>query len=120
MFSFVLTLLRLVGAFARKSRDPEFRNILVLLLILIASGTVFYSTVEGWNWFDALYFCIITLATVGYGDFAPKTVWGKAFTMVYIFVGLGLFVAAIRDIADDLLENRQKRRNRRKKSEGKS
>jgi hypothetical protein len=84
MFSFVLTLVRLVGAFARKSRDPEFRNILVLLLILIASGTVFYSTVEGWNWFDAL------------------------------------FVAAIRDIADDLLENRQKRRNRRKKSEGKS
>jgi voltage-gated potassium channel len=119
MFSFLMTLSRLVGAFVRKSRDPEFRNILVLLLILIASGTIFYSSVEGWNWFDSLYFCIITLATVGYGDFAPKTVWGKAFTIVYIFVGLGLFVAAIRDIADDLLENRKGRLTRRNKRDGK-
>jgi voltage-gated potassium channel Kch len=39
---------------------------------------------------DALYFTIITLTTVGYGDLAPQTDPGKIFTMVYIFVGLSL------------------------------
>ena len=100
-------------ALARKSRDPEFRNILALVLILIASGTVFYSTVEGWHWFDALYFCVVTLATVGYGDLSPQTTLGKAFTIVYIFVGLGLFVAIVHDLADGLITMRKERRERR-------
>merc|ERR1712216_327031 len=37
---------------------------------------------------DAFYFCCTLLTTVGYGDIAPQTVPGKAFTMVYILLGL--------------------------------
>ena len=39
--------------------------------IAIASGTGFYTLVEGLRLVDALYFSVVTLTTVGYGDFAP-------------------------------------------------
>jgi hypothetical protein len=109
MISFFMTFARLFQAVARQWREPEFRNIAILLMMLVGVGTVFYSVVEGWHWFDALYFTVITLATVGYGDFAPQTVLGKAFTMIYILLGLGLFVALVRYIAEGVLEQRRKR-----------
>lgn len=70
----------------------------ILILVLIG-GALFYSRVEGWSFLDSLYFSVITLATVGYGDFAPKTDTGKIFTMAYVFVGIGLFVGVATAIA---------------------
>lgn len=109
MISFFMTLLQLSQAIVNQWRDPEFRNIAILLVMLVGVGTVFYSLVEGWNWFDALYFTVITLATVGYGDFAPQTILGKAFTIAYILLGLGLFVALVRYIAEGVLTQRRQR-----------
>jgi len=71
-------------------QDREFRALFTWVLIVIAIGTAFYSRYEGWRVLDALYFTIITLTTIGYGDFAPQTDAGKIFTMVYIFVGISL------------------------------
>jgi voltage-gated potassium channel len=59
-------------------------------LLILITGTLFYHNVEGWTWLDSSYFSVITLTTVGYGDFSPQTDLGKVFTMVYIFVGLGI------------------------------
>lgn len=67
----------------------------VLMLALfsyISVGSIFYHLVEKWNWLDSVYFSVISLATVGYGDFVPKTDAGKIFTMAYVFVGIGLFI----------------------------
>ena len=71
-------------------QDREFRALFIWVVIVIAIGTTFYARVEGWRTLDALYFTIITLTTIGYGDFAPQTDAGKIFTMIYIFVGLSL------------------------------
>ena len=62
------------------------------LLFYLGFGTIVYSIVEKWSLFDSLYFSVITVATVGYGDLTPHTILGKTFTMFYIFVGIGLFV----------------------------
>jgi voltage-gated potassium channel len=115
MTSFLLTVFRLLRALAHKISDPEFRSILILVIILLISGTVFYSTVEGWHWIDSLYFSVITLSTVGYGDFSPKTDLGKVFTIIYIFVGLGLFIAIVRDLADDMISSRNIRKEKKSK-----
>ena len=68
-------------------------------LIVLGIGTAFYSNVEGWSSFDALYFSVITFTTVGYGDFSPHTVLGKAFTIIYIILGVGNLLGFIQTIA---------------------
>jgi hypothetical protein len=70
-----------------------------LVLTLLGVGTVFYHHVEGWDWLDSLYFCVITVATVGYGDFSPATREGKIFTMIYLFVGIGSLLAFVNAVA---------------------
>lgn len=80
-------------------QDPETRGTVYLALIVIAVGTAFYHAVEGWMWVDSFYFSVITLATVGYGDFTPKTTAGKLFTVVYILIGLGIIASFISAIA---------------------
>jgi voltage-gated potassium channel len=80
-------------------RDPQFRSLALLTLIAIASGTGFYSTVEGFRVVDALYFSVMTLTTVGYGDLAPQTDLGKLFTVVYALVGIGILLAFVTTLA---------------------
>jgi voltage-gated potassium channel len=90
--------------------DPQVRPYLVAATSLIAVGTVFYSLVEGWDPFDAAYFCVTSLATVGYGDLTPVTRLGRLFTMVYIIAGLGVlsaFIAAITRVSVEQMELRR-------------
>jgi voltage-gated potassium channel len=89
--------------------DPEVRPYLVAAANLLAVGTIFYSLVEGWTPLDAAYFCVITLATIGYGDLAPVTQWGKLFTMFYVVAGLGVISAFIGAITRVSVERAQQR-----------
>lgn len=83
-----------------------------LLGLYVTGGAVFYHIVEKWNWIDSFYFTVITLSTVGYGDFSPQTNAGKLFTIPFIFVGVGLFVA----VANAFLRQRGKKAVARHKS----
>ena len=80
-------------------RDPHFRSLARLAIIAIASGTIFYWLVEGLRPVDSLYFSVMTLATVGYGDFAPRTDAGKLFTVVYVLVGVGILLSFLTRVA---------------------
>ena len=42
---------------------------------------------------------MVTLATVGYGDLHPTTPLGRAFTILYIVVGVGILAAFITGLA---------------------
>ncbi|HEX9181656.1 MAG TPA: potassium channel family protein [Burkholderiales bacterium] len=112
MTSFLMTLLRFFRAFWRGLKDEEFRALLYVFLGLLVSGTAFYSQIEGWSLVDALYFSVITLATVGYGDLHPTTTLSKLFTILYILIGAGIFVAFITKVT--LYETRKRRSHVRK------
>ncbi len=113
----VLFLVRFVRAIASGLKDPQFRGLLVLVILLLLSGMLFYHQVEGWSWLDALYFSLITLTTVGYGDFSPQTSAGKIFTMIYIVLGLGVLSSFILMVAERQLDLRGPFRRRNDKQE---
>ena len=99
------------GSFLRGLRsafgDVWIRSLLALTLSLITTGSIFFCLVEGWSLLDAIYFSVITLATVGYGDLVPKTVPGKIFTMVYVLCGVGIFVSTAAALANHFIHRAQ-------------
>jgi voltage-gated potassium channel len=109
MLAFLLTLLQLVRGIRRILQDPESRSLLFLVFGQLALGTLFYRNVERWGYLDSLYFSVVTLATVGYGDLTPTTAAGKIFTMCYIVFGIGLLVAFANKLAGAILAQRQMR-----------
>jgi hypothetical protein len=88
--------------------DADVRALLGLTLSLTVGAAFFYHWVEGWRLLDAAYFAVVTMATVGYGDFAPKTDAGKLFTIAYLFCGIGLFVATVTALAERILAQRDR------------
>jgi voltage-gated potassium channel len=102
-------------------KDPKFRSLLYLVTLTLTMGTLFYHSVEGWSLLDSFYFSVITLATVGYGDFTPQTDLGKIFTVVYIFLGLGILIGFVTPIGEYIVDRRlekvQKKEQEEKKPE---
>ena len=86
-------------AFRAMLLDPETKIIALAAVGVIAVGTVGYMLIEGWSVIDAIYFCVVTLATVGYGDLHPTTDIGKMFTVFYILTGIGIIAAFISELA---------------------
>ncbi len=81
-------------------KDPEFQILSLFVGVILFAGTMFYHTIEGWRWLDAFYFSVITLTTVGYGDFSPTTDLGKIFTVIYLFIGIGILLGFISMVAE--------------------
>ena len=67
----------------------KIENLLLSILALLLLGGIGFHILEGWGWLDSFYTTVVTLFTVGYGDFVPQTVLGKLFAMVLIAGGLG-------------------------------
>ncbi|MCB0196342.1 MAG: two pore domain potassium channel family protein [Anaerolineae bacterium] len=74
-------------------RDKESRMIIYWTGAVLILGTLVYHWLEGWSYLDAFYFCVISLATIGYGDLAPTTDAAKIFTVVYVINGIAILLA---------------------------
>jgi voltage-gated potassium channel len=75
-------------------------RVILLLTILLVSGTVGYMVLEDWNVHDAIFMTVITLSTVGYGEVRPLTQGGEIFTMLMIFAGVGVLAYALSTTMD--------------------
>ena len=74
-------------------RDKESRLVFYWAGGVLLIGTFVYHWLEGWSYLDSLYFCVISLATIGYGDLTPTTPAAKIFTIIYIINGIGILLA---------------------------
>jgi voltage-gated potassium channel len=80
-------------------QDRQFKGLLFLVFLILLIGTIFYSHFEQWSLLNAVYFCVITLTTVGYGDYIPHNDIGKIFTIFYVIVGIGIFLGFVNLVA---------------------
>jgi voltage-gated potassium channel len=117
MIAFLMVFVGFWDTLRTSLNDARFRALLVNVVLLLAIGSVFYWQVEGWSLFDSLYFCVITLCTVGYGDFAPTTTLGRGFTIIYVFLGIGMIVAFASYFADKMVSRREAHIVRRRGAE---
>ena len=96
MISFFIQVALLLRTFWHGLRhDAEFRTLGILLAIALIGGAIFYSQLEGWTLLDSLYFCVMTLSTIGFGDLAPTSEISKAFTIFFALLGIGLFASFV-------------------------
>ncbi|MDP9228975.1 MAG: potassium channel family protein [Actinomycetota bacterium] len=87
-------------------RDPETKALPVVAGALVLTGTIFYWRMEDWTIIESLYFCIVTLTTVGYGDLSPTTEVTRIFTIVYILTGFGVLVALLTSVAEQYMRQK--------------
>merc|ERR1719221_1673661 len=66
-----------------------------LLVLFLFGGAWVYSQLEAWTYLQSLYFCFVTLSTVGFGDFLPSSTASKAFSIFYMISGLGVCASII-------------------------
>ncbi len=107
MIPLLLAFRGLARAMAAVWRDPETKALPVVAGILVLTGTLFYWRFEdGWSVIDALYFSVVTLTTVGYGDLHATSPGTKIFTIIYILTGLGILVALLSSVAQQYLQQK--------------
>ena len=100
-------------------KKPKYRAGLIWLVVLMLVGMIFYHQVEGWGWLDSLYFSVITLSTVGYGDMSPTTSGSKIFTMVYILLGLSIFASFASMLVQERAEIKKQRIDKKQQKKAK-
>ncbi|XP_022071107.1 potassium channel subfamily K member 4 [Acanthochromis polyacanthus] len=70
-------------------------SILIGCLIFLAVPTVVFHQVEDWTFLESLYFVVITLTTVGFGDYVPGGRIFKPLVLLWIVFGLAYFASIL-------------------------
>lgn len=106
MVPLVLAFRGLARAVAGVWRDPETKALPFVAAALVLTGTLFYWRFEDWTIVESLYFSVVTLTTVGFGDLSPTSAGTQIFTIFYILTGIGVFVALLASVAQQYIEQK--------------
>ena len=79
---------------------------LILVCYALVSAAI-YRSLEGWSYFHSLWFCFVTLTTIGYGDYTPSKDATKIYYCFYIIFGtatVALFLGFIGQAVADRIK----------------
>lgn len=97
-----------------KEMRPSFRLVgFLLFLYLLVGVVVFYLVMDQITGkrtnrvLDALYFCIVTMTSVGYGDLVPNSDTTKLLASAFVFSGMAIIALFVSKAADYLVEKQE-------------
>lgn len=113
MFNSMILMVNMMGYFLGHypqhfTLTDEQRNLILqtmMFFIWLGGGAGVFSRIEGWTYPDALYFCDVTILTIGFGDYVPTDDVARGLVFPYSVGGtiiLGLMVSSIHKFAGEL------------------
>src|SRR6188768_480540 len=102
----------LVGKFVvdvvkRLRTDKGFRTIGFLLFVLVLTGTMFFWLVEKKSFLGALAYAVGTLSMNSPYKQAPSSTIGVIFNIVYIFIGVGVYLIFILEAGKTIISSHE-------------
>ncbi|KAE9609527.1 hypothetical protein Lal_00006586 [Lupinus albus] len=92
----------------------HFKPVFLCLAAYLGAGTLcFYFTsyqikgIKTIRFLDAIYFCVVTMTTVGYGDLVPNSSFAKLLACIYVFTGMALVGLILSKAADYIVEKQE-------------
>jgi len=110
--------LKLVGDVLKETKEELLTTVFVITILLVITSTLmFFAEHEAQpqafsNAFDAMWWGVVTLTTVGYGDVYPVTPWGKLLGAAVAILGIGMFALPAGILASGFAEELRKRRKK--------
>ena len=83
-------------------------GIVVGMAFLVVAASLMFMRTEGLDPIQALYFAVVTVTTVGYGDIHPKTSLGMILSIIMIMGGVGIFTGTIGLISNLIITARDR------------
>jgi voltage-gated potassium channel len=108
------------NVFKAKKSELTLAAVLILLLLIFASSAMYAAETEAQpdkfsSIPETLWWGVVTLTTIGYGDIYPITPIGKIIGGVIAFLGIGLFALPAGILASGFSDELQRRRNKNHK-----
>lgn len=75
-----------------------------ILLLIVCIGILGFIAIEEYNFLDAFYMTIITIATVGFQEVHPLSESGRLFTAFLIITSFGTFAYAVTSISQYVID----------------
>ncbi len=96
--------LRIFWEFVNRENLVRLMGVIVVLIVVGAFGLTYFE--DDRSFVDALWWAIVTLTTVGFGDIAPTSLGGRAIGVVLMFFGIGVLGMFTATIAGVFVEKR--------------
>ena len=87
-----------------------------IFLMVILIGTIGFMLLENKDLLDSVYYVIVTLSTVGYGDLSPESTGGKILSIFLIVGGVGTFMSLFANLTDLFISRHENERRKQKLS----
>jgi potassium channel subfamily K len=69
----------------------------MILFALLALNGLTFSKIEGWSYLEGIYFSVVALLSIGFGDFEPTHTSTKILLFPYVVTGIALLANQVRN-----------------------